>query len=218
MTNAASQTGASTPTTVELVFVNNSQCEFKFKPQLIMVSAAPNGTATLNHTGEVSVSSGETSTAVSITMTPSGAKSTDTVVVGLQLDGTVSGATRWTSGRYTHDITGTTHFSMVQTIGVSGGTAAPIGFGLSPTWPPSSTPTLSADPNTNGAYQLTLTIDADFALKPENRFSVVGTQVHLNGEPFFARGINYAPTPVGGATFAPGIGDWFTPPLVDRRR
>jgi hypothetical protein len=39
-----------------------------------------------------------------------------------------------------------------------------------------------------------------------------GTQICKDGKPAFLAGVCYAPTPIGAATFTPGIGDWFTPP------
>lgn len=39
-----------------------------------------------------------------------------------------------------------------------------------------------------------------------------GTQIHRNGNAVFLRGVCYAPTPCGAATYAPGVGDWFAAP------
>ncbi len=50
------------------------------------------------------------------------------------------------------------------------------------------------------------------AQETATNWTVDDTVVLKNGEPFFAKGMNYSPTPVGAATFLPGVGDWFTPP------
>ena len=40
-------------------------------------------------------------------------------------------------------------------------------------------------------------------------WKVDGTQLTLNGDPFYLKGVCYSPTPIGYATFTPQIGDWF---------
>ncbi|MCX6316879.1 MAG: hypothetical protein NTW29_06295 [Bacteroidetes bacterium] len=39
-----------------------------------------------------------------------------------------------------------------------------------------------------------------------------GSQIFKDGTPTFLKGVCYSPTPIGAATFTPGIGDWFTSP------
>lgn len=47
---------------------------------------------------------------------------------------------------------------------------------------------------------------------PASTWTTSGTQILKNGTAVFLKGVCYSPTPVGGATFEPGVGDWFTGP------
>ncbi len=189
-------TVAATPaTTIELVLVNHSSYALSFTPQITRITPAANGSATLGTgTVPVLVAAGASSTSVTLALAPAAGLP---VTVTLELDGAIGG----------------TAFSLVQTVGVDGRSAVPVGYALPATWPLSAAPapTLSGTPG-GGAYQLSLTIGADFALLPATRFTAQGGRLSMNGQPFFARGVNYSPTPIGGATFQPGVGDWFAPP------
>ncbi len=48
-----------------------------------------------------------------------------------------------------------------------------------------------------------------------SRWRVAGQQIMLNGRPFFVKGVNYSPTPVGGTFNWSPFGDWFTWPWHD---
>lgn len=182
-------------TSIQLVLHNHSSCALSCTPQITVLTPSQNGSATLD-TGQLPVllPADHSDTSVTVTMAPAAGLP---VTVTLELDGSIGG----------------TAFSLVQTFGVNGSSTVPAGYALPATWPLSAAraPALSATPHA-GTYQLVLTIAADFALLPENKFTAQGTRILLNGQPFFARGVNYSPTPVGGATFLPGVGDWFTPP------
>lgn len=191
----AAASASSPATTIELVLRNQSSCALSFTPQITSITPAGNGTATL-HAGPVPVPVPAAGSDASVTVSMAPAAGLP-VTVTLELDGSIGG----------------TAFSLVQAFGVNGDSVVPVGYALPATWPLSAAqpPALSGTLQ-GGAYQLILTIAADFALLPENRFSVQGTRIFRNGQPFFARGVNYSPTPVGGATFLPGVGDWFVPP------
>lgn len=194
-------TVAATPvTTIELVLVNHSSYALSFTPQITRITPAANGSATLGTgagTGPVPVPvlvAAGASTSVTLALAPAAGLP---VTVTLELDGAIGG----------------TAFSLVQTVGVDGRSAVPVGHALPATWPLSAAPapTLSGTPG-GGAYQLSLTIGAGFALLPATRFTAQGGRLSMNGQPFFACGVNYSPTPIGGATFQPNVGDWFAPP------
>ena len=57
-----------------------------------------------------------------------------------------------------------------------------------------------------------LTTDLTHAQSAPTKWTVQGTVVQKDGQPFFLKGMNYSPTPIGGATYQPGVGDWFSPP------
>jgi len=57
-------------------------------------------------------------------------------------------------------------------------------------------------------------LHADISQAETTRWTTEGTKLFLStdgGEPqeHFLRGVCYSPTPIGGATFAPSVGDWF---------
>jgi len=71
---------------------------------------------------------------------------------------------------------------------------------------------VSVNATGSNSYTVTLTVDPSYVAPDNLLFTVNGSVIQLNGSPFLAKGLNYSPTPIGGATFNPGIGDWFTPP------
>ena len=46
----------------------------------------------------------------------------------------------------------------------------------------------------------------------KSKWTTSGTQILKNGTAQFLKGVCYAPTPCGAATYAPGVGDWFAAP------
>lgn len=71
---------------------------------------------------------------------------------------------------------------------------------------------VSVNSSGSDSYTVTLTVNSSYAAPTNTQFKVDGTEVKKNGAEFLAKGLDYSPTPIGGATFSPGIGDWFTPP------
>ncbi|MEW6110781.1 MAG: hypothetical protein AB1664_01515 [Thermodesulfobacteriota bacterium] len=54
-------------------------------------------------------------------------------------------------------------------------------------------------------------VEIDASIAPDRTvWTVSGRTILLNGKPFFAKGVNYSPTPVGGSYNWDPFGDWFT--------
>jgi len=62
------------------------------------------------------------------------------------------------------------------------------------------------------AFTVTLTVDTSFAPPTNTVWSTDGTIINRDGQPFFAKAVNYAPTPIGAGDGLPQVLDWFTPP------
>src|SRR4051812_45042724 len=101
---------SSQPTVVELVFANPSGYAVSFVPQIVLITPAANGSATLNAANlPVNVPAGASDSSVSVALAPAAGQP---VTVTLQLDGAVGG----------------TAFSMIQVFGVAGDSTVPTGY------------------------------------------------------------------------------------------
>ncbi|HEU4679992.1 MAG TPA: hypothetical protein VFS35_10755, partial [Terrimicrobiaceae bacterium] len=176
--------------TVTLVVNNLSSQAVTFTPQLTTLTPPGNGSATLNAgTTPITVAANNTNNQVSVSLNPTSGP----VTVTLELGGSFA----------------STAFAFIQVFG-SGGPGQGIASYNLGTVRPFNTPSVLTGSQPN--YTITLTIPANPVILPTTKWTVVGTVVRKDGTNFFAKGVDYSPTPIGGATFKPGIGDWFVPP------
>lgn len=177
---------------VTLVINNQSPLPVTFTPQITTISSATNGTPTIT-TGSTPVvvagtgSNSQVSVNLNATALP--------ITVTLQLDGTFNGRA----------------FSFIQCFGVTSSSSPLAGYVTDTVRPFSGQGVITGSaPN----FVLTLTIPPTqpAVATTETKWSVKGTIVQKDGQNFFAKGMNYAPTPIGGATYQPGVGDWTIPP------
>jgi hypothetical protein len=183
-----------TAQTVTLVVNNMSNQNVTFTPQLTVLTPASNGTATLTSgSTPITVAPSGTNDQVSVSFNPT----TGPISVTLQLDGSFANAA----------------FAFIQVFGSSGPGQGIVSYNLN-TIRPFSSPSVLV-PSSATDYTISLTIPPNPVILPTTTWKSHGTVVQKDGANFFAKGVDYSPTPIGGATFQPGIGDWFTPPWVD---
>jgi hypothetical protein len=181
-----------TAQTVILVVNNLSNQNLTFTPQLTVLTPSANGTATLTSgTTPITVAASDTNNQVSVSFNPTSGP----VSVTLELDGSFAD----------------TAFAFIQVFGSSGPGQGIVSYNLN-TVRPFNSPSVLAPSGVQTNYTITLTIPANPVILPTTKWTINGTVVQKDGTNFFAKGIDYSPTPIGGATFQPGIGDWFTPP------
>ena len=101
-----------------------------------------------------------------------------------------------------------TAFAFIQVFGTSAQGIVSYNLG---TVRPFNNPSVLT-PSGQANYTITLTIPSNPVILPTTTWRVNQLVVQKDGTNFFAKGVAYAPTPIGGATFQPGIGDWFVPP------
>lgn len=183
-------TAAVSAQTVTLTIINQSSQPVTVSPQLTVLTPPANGTATL------------TSGSTPITVAASGSNSQVSVLVNatsgavsttLEVDGSYAGIP----------------FTFIQVFGSQGPGQGIVSYNLS-TVRPFNTPSVLASSGSN--YTITLTIPSNPLVLSKTNWSVKGTVVQKDGKNFFAKAFCYSPTPIGGATFEPGVGDWFCPP------
>lgn len=176
---------------ITLVINNQSPLPVTFTPQVTTTSPAANGVATIN-TGStpVVVAGTGSNSQVSVNFNAS----SQPVSVTLQLDGTFNGRA----------------FSFIQNFGVLSSSSGVSNYGTDTVRPFTGQGVISS----SGSNTLTLTIPPTqpAVATTETKWSVKGTIIQKDGQNFFAKGTNYAPTPIGGATYQPGVGDWTVPP------
>jgi hypothetical protein len=176
--------------TLTLVIQNQSGQPVSVSPQLTTLTDPKAGTATLSTgTTPVVVSGSSSNNQVTVTFNATAGPVSTT----LQVNGAYAG----------------TPFTFIQVFGSQGVGQGLTSYNLSTTRPFTS-PSVFAGSGSN--YTLTLTIPASPVVLPEVKWSTKGTVVQKDGVNYFAKGVCYSPTPLGGATFAPGVGDWFVPP------
>ena len=180
-----------TAQTVTLVVNNLSNQNLTFTPQLTVLTPSGNGTATLTSgTTPITVAASGTNSQVSVLLNPTSGP----VSVTLELDGSFAN----------------TAFAFIQVFGSGGPGQGIVSYNLNTVRPFNSPSVLAPSGATN--YTITLTIPSNPVILPTTKWQINGTVVQKDGTNFFAKGVDYSPTPIGGATFEPGIGDWFTPP------
>jgi hypothetical protein len=177
--------------TVTLVVNNLSNQNLTFTPQLTLLTPSGNGTATLTSgTTPITVAASGTNSQVSVSLNPTSGP----VSVTLELDGSFAN----------------TPFAFIQVFGSVGPGQGIVSYNLSTVRPFNSPSVLAPSGATD--YTLSLIIPPNPVILPTTNWRIRGTVVQKDGKNFFAKGVDYSPTPIGGATFAPGIGDWFIPP------
>jgi hypothetical protein len=175
--------------TVTLVVNNESNQTLSFTPQLTVLSPAGNGTATLTSgTTPITIGPNDTNNQVSVSFNANPGP----VTVTLEVDGSFA----------------ETAFAFIQVFGTSA--QGIVSYNLGTVWP-FDTPSVLA-PSGQANYTMALTIPSNPVILPTTTWRVNQLVVQKDGTNFFAKGVAYAPTPIGGATFQPGIGDWFVPP------
>ena len=175
--------------TVTLVVNNESNQALTFTPQLTVLSPAGDGTATLTAgTTPITVGPNDTNNQVSVSFNANPGP----VTVTLEVDGSFA----------------ETAFAFIQVFGTSAQGVVSYNLG---TVRPFDTPSVLT-PSGQANYTITLTIPSNPVILPTTTWRVNQLVVQKDGTNFFAKGVAYAPTPIGGATFQPGIGDWFVPP------
>ena len=180
-----------TAQTVTLLVNNLSSQALTFTPQLTLLTPAANGTATLTSgTTPITVAANGTNDQVSVSVNPT----TGPVSVTLQVDGNFAD----------------TALVFIQVFGSGGPGQGIVSYNLNTVRPFTSPSVLTSTGATD--YTLTLIIPADPVILPTTTWKINQTVVQKDGTNFFAKGVDYSPTPIGGATFQPGIGDWFAPP------
>ena len=178
--------------TVTLVVNNLSSQNLTFTPQLTVLTPSGNGTATLTSgTTPITVAADGTNSQVSVSLNPTSGP----ISVTLELDGSFAD----------------TAFAFIQVFGSGGPGQGIVSYNLN-TVRPFNSPSVLAPSGDQTNYAITLTIPSNPIILPTTKWKINGTVVQKDGTNFFAEGVNYSPTPIGGATFQPGIGDWFTPP------
>ena len=193
VTLAAGLLGALVPIaaaqTVTLVVNNESNQTLTFTPQLTVLSPAGNGTATLSAgTPPITVGPNDTNNQVSVAFNANPGP----VTVTLEVDGSFA----------------ETAFAFIQVFGSSA--QGIVSYNLGTVRPFNNPSVLASSGQAN--YTITLTIPSNPVILPTTTWRVNQLVVQKDGTNFFAEGVAYAPTPIGGATFQPGIGDWFVPP------
>jgi hypothetical protein len=184
-----------TAQTVILVVNNDSNQNVTFTPQLTVLTPDGNGTATLTSgTTPITVPASGTNNQVSVLFTPTSGP----VSVTLEVDGSFANRA----------------FAFIQVFGSPGPGQGIVSFNnsLNTVWPFDSPSVLAPPLGVQTNYTITLTIPTNPVILPTTTWKINGTVVQKDGQNFFAKGVDYSPTPIGGATFQPGIGDWFTPP------
>ena len=180
-----------TAQTVTLVVNNLSNQTLTFTPQLTVLTPSGNGTATLTPgSTPITVAPSGTNDQVSVSFNPTSGP----ISVTLQLDGSFAN----------------TAFVFIQVFGSAGPGQGIVSYNLNTTRPFASPSVLV--PSSATDYTISLTIPPNPVILPTTTWKSHGTVVQKDGANFFAKGVDYSPTPIGGATFQPGIGDWFTPP------
>jgi hypothetical protein len=175
--------------TVTLVVNNESNQTLSFTPQLTVLPPSGSGEATLTAgTTPITVGPNDTNNQVSVTFNANPGP----VTVTLQLDGSFA----------------ETPFAFIQVFGTSGQGIVSYNLG---TTRPFDNPSVLA-PSGQANFTITLTIASNPVILPTTTWRVNQLVVQKDGTNFFAKGVAYSPTPIGGATFEPGIGDWFVPP------
>ena len=181
-----------TAQTVTLVVNNLSNQNVTFTPQLTVLTPSGNGTATLTSgTTPITVAASGTNSQVSVSLNPTSGP----VSVTLELDGSFAN----------------TAFAFIQVFGSPGPGQGIVSYNLN-TVRPFNSPSVLAPSDVQTNYTVTLTLPSNPVILPTTKWTTKRTVVQKDGENFFAKGVDYSPTPIGGATFQPGIGDWFTPP------
>ena len=141
-------------------------------------------------TTPVTVAANSTNDQVSVMVRPASGP----VSVTLQVNGSFAG----------------TPFVFIQVFGSEGPRQSIVSYYLNTVRPFTSPSVLT--PSGLSDYTLTLIIPPNPVTLPTTKWTINQTVVQKDGTNFFAKGVDYSPTPIGGATFQPGIGDWFAPP------
>lgn len=176
---------SATAQTVTLAINNLSSKPVTIWPQLTVTSAS--GTATLNSgTAPIIIAANSTNSAVTVSLSP--------VATGVS-------ATVQVNGTYDNS-----PFVFIQPFYMESGTGQILTAGLN-TVRPFTSPSVLA--NTGSGATITATIPANPVSFPETKWKINELILQKNGVNFFAKGLCYSPTPIGGATDTPAIGDWF---------
>jgi hypothetical protein len=178
--------------TVTLVVNNLSNQNLTFTPQLTVLPPSGTGAATLNAgSTPITVAPNGSNNQVSVSLNPTSGP----IAVTLQVDGSFA----------------ETPFVFIQVFGTMGPDQGVVSYNLN-TVRPFNSPSVLAPQTAPSSYTITLTIPANPVILPTTKWAINGMVVQKDGTNFFAEAVAYAPTPIGGATYLPGVGDWFAPP------